>query len=259
MMYYMLIWYHITIDRHIMRRLKYCSITFHKYAYKIMRTERLRVHISEFKLGIWIFAKIPHHSIHHFWWLKRHMCRTIDVKIPQVCLRQMGQLHDVLDNNLECGRQHISQTCQIRREPFYNYWISTRQVHDGDVKWPSLRVKLPVNRVFVWQFAPTDSKETSKVRVIVPLCGKSTRVRWIPRQKGTVTRKILPFDDVIMSPEGHARNKQCCRGYHHNKPGIILGMGSANERRCYIVTTCLIGSGQTQTDPCNHVCQDSAT
>ena len=32
--------------------------------------------------------------------------------------------------------------------------------------------------------------------------------------------------------------------------GIILGMDSANERRCYSVTSSLIGWAQTQNDPC---------
>ena len=37
---------------------------------------------------------------------------------------------------------------------------------------------------------------------------------------------------------------------HHNKtPGIILGMGSANESRRYYVTPSLIGQAHTQNDP----------
>ena len=32
--------------------------------------------------------------------------------------------------------------------------------------------------------------------------------------------------------------------------GITLAMGSANERRCYIVTPSLIGHAHTQNDPC---------
>ena len=45
--------------------------------------------------------------------------------------------------------------------------------HYSDVKWPSWRrLELPVYRVFVQQFLQIN-KETSKVRVIVPLCGES--------------------------------------------------------------------------------------
>ena len=32
-----------------------------------------------------------------------------------------------------------------------------------------------------------------------PLCGEFTGDRWIPLHKGQVTRKLLPFDDVIMN------------------------------------------------------------
>ena len=35
-----------------------------------------------------------------------------------------------------------------------------------------------------------------------------------------------------------------------SEPGVILGMGSANERRRYIVTSSLIGWAHTQNDPC---------
>ena len=54
----------------------------------------------------------------------------------------------------------------------------------GDVKWPPLRLDLPVNQVFVLQFAQTDNKETSKVSFTVPLSGESTGDQWIPRTKG---------------------------------------------------------------------------
>ena len=36
-----------------------------------------------------------------------------------------------------------------------------------------------------------------------------------------------------------------------SNPGIILGMGSSNERRRYYVTPSLIGWAHTQNDPCN--------
>ena len=45
--------------------------------------------------------------------------------------------------------------------------------HYSDVKWPSWRLELPVNRNFVHQFVKTN-KETSRVRVTVPLWGEST-------------------------------------------------------------------------------------
>ena len=36
---------------------------------------------------------------------------------------------------------------------------------------------------------------------------------------------------------------------HRTDPGIILGKGSANERRRYIVTSSLIGRAHAQNDP----------
>ena len=46
---------------------------------------------------------------------------------------------------------------------------------------------------------------------------------------------------------------ELCMFYYFNsmhKPRIILGMGSANERRRYNVTWSLIGWAHTQNDPC---------
>ena len=40
-------------------------------------------------------------------------------------------------------------------------------------------------------------------------------------------------------------------GLPKSTAGMILGMGSANERRCYIVTPSLIGWAHTQNGPCN--------
>ena len=38
------------------------------------------------------------------------------------------------------------------------------------------------------------------------------------------------------------------------RPGIILRMGPANEKRRYNVTSSLIGSAHTQNDPCCQLC-----
>ena len=43
----------------------------------------------------------------------------------------------------------------------------------------------------------------------------------------------------------------------HYTTGIILGMGPTNERRCYIVTSCLVGWPHTQYDPCTSISQIS--
>ena len=43
----------------------------------------------------------------------------------------------------------------------------------------------------------------------------------------------------------------CSKNNPRIPPGTILGMGSGNERRRYIVTSSLIGWAHTQTDPCS--------
>ena len=80
-------------------------------------------------------------------------------------------------------------------------WLITLAATAGIVvKWPSWRLKLPVNRVFVPQFVQTDNKRRSKARVVIPLRGGYTSDRWsvdFPH-KSTVTQTMFPFDDVIM-------------------------------------------------------------
>ena len=60
---------------------------------------------------------------------------------------------------------------------------TTISMHYGDVKWPSRRLELLVNRVFVQHFVQADNNETSKVLVTVLLWGESTGHRWIPHIK----------------------------------------------------------------------------
>ena len=44
-------------------------------------------------------------------------------------------------------------------------------------------------------------KENTKAPRHWSLCGEFTGDRWIPRTKGSVTRKVFPFDDIIMHGE----------------------------------------------------------
>ena len=69
------------------------------------------------------------------------------------------------------------------------------ETHYGVVQWPSWRLELPVNRMIVKQLVQTNTKETSKFAVL-SLCGG---IHWLVvfPHKGTETRKMLPFDDVI--------------------------------------------------------------
>ena len=49
---------------------------------------------------------------------------------------------------------------------------------------------MPDNRVFVRQFDQTDNKETSKVRLTVPLWGKSTGGRWNPWERDSNVENV---------------------------------------------------------------------
>ena len=66
---------------------------------------------------------------------------------------------------------------------------------------------------------------------------------------------ILSYQNasIIMTiQQHHLYTKQSSSlNIHHFNPGLILGIGSANERRHYIVMPPLIGWVHTQNDPCN--------
>ena len=67
--------------------------------------------------------------------------------------------------------------------------------------WARWRLKSPASRVFAQPFIQAQIKENIKAPRHWPVCGEFTGDRWIPRTRGRpLTRKILPFDDVIMHP-----------------------------------------------------------
>ena len=82
--------------------------------------------------------------------------------------------------------------------------------------------------------------------------------------KGPVTRKMFPIDDVIMIHAiWQAHNwvinnfllniTDMSSVYISNSPhisGIILGMGSDNDRRSFNVTSSFIGRAHNHNDPC---------
>ena len=56
-------------------------------------------------------------------------------------------------------------------------------------------------------------------------------------------------DDIGKSRDGSKTDDEVVKRYvHRQRPQIILGMGSANERRHYNVTSSLIGWAHTQND-----------
>ena len=64
-------------------------------------------------------------------------------------------------------------------------------------KWPRWRLKPPASRLFTQPFIQTQIKENIKAPRHWPLCGEFTEPVNSPH-KGPVTRKMFPFDDVIM-------------------------------------------------------------
>ena len=60
------------------------------------------------------------------------------------------------------------------------------------------RLKSTASRLFTQPFIQARIKEGIKAPRHWPLCGEFTGDRWIRRQKWPETRKMFPFDDVIM-------------------------------------------------------------
>ena len=69
----------------------------------------------------------------------------------------------------------------------------------GTSWWAWWRLRSPASPLFTQPFIQTQIKENIKLPRHWPLCGKLTGDRWIPRTKGPVTRKMFPFDDVILT------------------------------------------------------------
>ena len=88
------------------------------------------------------------------------------------------------------------------------------------------------------------SKKTSKLRVTGLCVGNSPGPVNSPH-KWPVTRKMLPFDDVIMraAPTWWKNAGYSLRG-DFELTGLILGLRPVNERRRYFVMTSLIGWAQ---------------
>ena len=63
--------------------------------------------------------------------------------------------------------------------------------------WGRWRLKSPAFRWFTQPFVQAQIKENINAPRLWPLWGEFTGHRWIPH-KGQVTRKMFPFDDVIM-------------------------------------------------------------
>ena len=60
----------------------------------------------------------------------------------------------------------------------------------------------------VYSMAYLDADQRKKVPRHWPLCGEFTGERWIPRYKWPVTRKMFPFDDVIMKDGDFSKRQE---------------------------------------------------
>ena len=65
--------------------------------------------------------------------------------------------------------------------------------------WVWWHLKSPVLQLFTKMFIQVQIKENVKAPHHWPLCGEFTSDWWIPCNKGPVTQKMFPFDDVIMT------------------------------------------------------------
>ena len=65
--------------------------------------------------------------------------------------------------------------------------------------WQRWRLKSPASQGFAQPFTRAQIKENIKDPRHWPSCWEFSGDRWIPRIKGSVTRKMFPFDDVIMN------------------------------------------------------------
>ena len=74
----------------------------------------------------------------------------------------------------------------------------TLREHYSDVIMSAMASKTPASRLFAQPFVQVQIKENIKVPRHWPLWGESTGDH--SPNKGPVTRKIFPFDDVIMNP-----------------------------------------------------------
>ena len=84
------------------------------------------------------------------------------------------------------------------------------------------RLKPPASRLFTQLFVQAQIRETSKLRVS-DLCDWNPPVTGGSPHKGPVTRKRLPFDDVITMPKRHRYLKYwMCLNWWSKEPGHQL-------------------------------------
>ena len=84
------------------------------------------------------------------------------------------------------------------------FWIELNWNHKSELiitltsLWPRWRLTSPASRLFTQPFIQTQIKENIKAPRHWPLCVKNSPGPVNSPHKGPVTRKMFPFDDVIM-------------------------------------------------------------
>ena len=115
--------------------------------------------------------------------------------------------------------QPLFEQCNPLETDLFPFFMS----HYGNVKWLSWRLELPVNQVFNSLFRLT--KRNIKCPRYCPFVGGIHRRPVDSPHKGTVRRKILPFDDVIM--------QKWNRSIHRETRSYVVPIPTENKRSCF--------------------------
>ena len=98
-------------------------------------------------------------------------------------------------------KNEYNQLRHLNNEKWKN--IQIYLYHYSDVIMGAIASQSPASWLFTQPFIQTQIKDNIKAPRHRPLCGEFTEDRWISHKR-SVTRKVLPFDDVIMIPS------ECC-------------------------------------------------
>ena len=94
----------------------------------------------------------------------------------------------------------------------------------GTLRWARYRLKSPASRLFTQSFIQAQIKEHIKAPRHWPLCPRGIKPGPVNSpHKGPVTRKMCPFDDVIMYTVHHLSHSKSRYGNSAGKTfGILL-------------------------------------
>ena len=103
-------------------------------------------------------------------------------------------------------------------------------------QWAGWRLKSPTSRLFTQPFMQAQIKENIKAPRHWPLWGEFTSDRWIPH-KGLVTRKMFPFDDVIMRiPDPNLKYMYDCSQHSDHVDSLSYSLENIISQRYFAHT-----------------------